>query len=174
MSRMTLVVIALALIIIGIAGLIYILSTPGYLPGVRGPSYPDTGYPIDNDALEIDYESNGQMIYYTGYNHSRQRIDTSRGPHWFYVHGGSCVHCHGEDGRGGVPIMMGYVVPADITYDGLTSEEHAGHEPYTEETIRRAIRSGVDPEGRPLDPTMPRWDMKDEDMDDLIDYLRTL
>lgn len=174
MSRNSLIVTALVLIIVGIAGLVYLNSNSGYLFSVRGPGYPDTGYPITEDALETDYESNGQMIYYTGYNQTGQRIDTSGGPHWLYVHGGSCVHCHGEDGKGGVPVMMGYVVPADITYEGLTSEEHAGHEPYTEETLRIAIRSGVDPEGRPLDATMPRWHMTDEDVNDMIDYLRTL
>jgi mono/diheme cytochrome c family protein len=173
MSKVPLIVTALVLIIIGIAGLVYLSSTSGDLPGVRGPGYP-AGYPIDEQVLEEDYESNGQMIYYTGYNQSGQRIDTTGGPHWLYVHGGSCVHCHGEDGRGGVPVMMGYVIPADITYEGLTSDEHAGHLPYNEETIRTAIRSGIDPEGRPLDPTMPRWDMTDGDMSDLIGYLRTL
>jgi len=174
MARKNLVVIALALIIAGIAGLVYLASIPGYVPGIRGPGYPDTAYPVNEDTLEADYESNGQMIYYTGYNETGRQIDTNGGPHWLYVHGGSCVHCHGEDGKGGVPVMMGYVVPADITYEGLTSDEHAEHEPYTNETLRRAIRSGIDPEGRPLDATMPRWDMTDEDMSDLIDYLKTL
>ncbi len=173
MSRVPLIVTALILVIIGIAGLVYLSSVSGDLQGVRGPGYP-AGYPVDERVLEEDYESNGQMIYYTGYNQSGQRIETTRGPHWLYVHGGSCVHCHGENGQGGVPVMMGYVVPADITYEGLTSDEHEGHPPYTEETIRTAIRSGIDPEGHPLDPTMPRWDMTDEDMSDLLAYLRTI
>lgn len=174
MSRTSVILIAFVLIIVGIAGLIYLFSNYAYLNGVRGPGYPDTGYPIGEEALEANYESNGQMIYYTGYNETGQRIDTSGGPHWLYVHGGSCIHCHGEDGKGGVPVMMGYVVPSDITYEGLTSEEDAEHEPYTDETLRRAIRSGVDPEGRPLDPTMPRWNMTDKDVNDTIDYLKTL
>jgi mono/diheme cytochrome c family protein len=173
MSRTSLIAIALVLIVIGIAGLVYLASNSGYISGVRGPGYSGNGYPVTEDSLEADYQSNGQMIYYTGYNQTGERIDTSLGPHWLYVHGGSCVHCHGENGDGGVPVMMGYVVPSDITYEGLTSGEEE-HTPYTEETLRTAIRSGIDPDGRPLDPTMPRWDMTDEDVNDMIDYLKTL
>lgn len=48
------------------------------------------------------------------------------------------------------------------------------HEPYTDETIKRAITEGVEPNGEPLDWLMPRWSMSDEDLDDLIEFLETL
>ncbi|AKB85828.1 cytochrome c family protein, putative [Methanococcoides methylutens MM1] len=75
--------------------------------------------------------------------------------------------------------MMGTVTPPDITYETLTAEEehedeHEEHPPYTDETIKIAIREGKDPAGEELDYTMPKWDMSDKDIEDLIDYLKTL
>lgn len=76
--------------------------------------------------------------------------------------------------------MMGSETPPDIRYESLVSEEHEEeeegeeHPPYTEETIKRAIREGIDPAGEPLDLTMPRWKMTDMDLDDVVEYLKTL
>lgn len=141
----------------------------GMYPGEIPPSYNRT-----------DFESNGEMIYYTGFNESGELIEIEYGPHWLYVHGGSCVDCHGTDGRGGYPVMMGSEIPPDIRYESLVSEEHEEdegdeeHPPYTEETIKRSIREGIDPAGEPLDLTMPRWKMSDKDLDDIVEYLKTL
>lgn len=94
-----------------------------------------------------------------------------------------CVACHGPDGRGGVPVMMGMEIPPDIRYKSLTSPEHNGegeekeemdHPPYTEATIKQAITQGVDPAGKTLDWTMPRWKMSTQDMKDVLAYLKTL
>lgn len=141
---------------------------PGYM-------YPEQYDPSADSNIITEFSSNGEMIYYTGYNDGGQRIQIRYGPHWLYVHGGSCVSCHGVDGKGGVPIMMSNVIPPDITYEALTSEdEYEEHPPYTDETIKIAIREGKDPAGEELDYAMPRWDMPDEDIDDLIEYLKTL
>lgn len=75
--------------------------------------------------------------------------------------------------------MMGTKTPSDIRYARLT-EEHsqkhwdAGHPPYTDALIKRALIEGVDPSGRPLDWTMPQWQLSDEDFQDLLAYLKTL
>lgn len=45
---------------------------------------------------------------------------------------------------------------------------------YTLETLKRAIRSGIDANGRPLDPLMPRYPLDDEAIADLVAYLKTL
>ncbi len=45
---------------------------------------------------------------------------------------------------------------------------------YTEETLKRAIREGIDSNGRPLDPLMPRYPLNDRELDHLIAYLKTL
>jgi hypothetical protein len=47
-------------------------------------------------------------------------------------------------------------------------------EPYTEATLARAIRDGVDPGGRRLNDLMPRFALGDADMAALIGYLRSL
>lgn len=124
------------------------------------------------------YRSNGQRIYYTGVNQHGQRISFEGGPMWQYMHGGGCVSCHGENGRGGVPVMMGTEIPPDIRYGHLIEEEHEeGHEehpPYTDESIRLAITDGLDPAGQPLDYTMPRWQMSEADLSDLLDFLKDL
>jgi cytochrome c oxidase subunit 2 len=87
-----------------------------------------------------------------------------------------CASCHGPNGRGGAPVMMGTEIPPDIRYHHLIEEEHeAGeaHPPYTDETIKRAITEGVEPDGEPMDLTMPRWQMSERDFDDLLEFLKT-
>ena len=68
--------------------------------------------------------------------------------------------------------MMGTKVPTDIRFDSLASGGH-GH-PYNEEEIKRAIKDGVEPDGERLDSTMPRYDMSEEDLEDLIGFLKIL
>ena len=90
------------------------------------------------------------------------------------MHRIACVNCHGEDGKGGaVILMMGSIEVPDITWPELTGP-HEHHEPFTEETIKQAITDGVEPNGEELDFFMPRWQMADEDLDDLIEYIKTL
>jgi cytochrome c553 len=45
---------------------------------------------------------------------------------------------------------------------------------YDDASLARAIRSGVDSSGAPLDPLMPRYDLSEADMQALIAYLRQL
>lgn len=114
------------------------------------------------------YESNGELIYMTGYNKDGERIGFTGGPQWLYMHGGSCVTCHGARGEGGiVPMMCSKPTPA-IAYEELV--EHG----MTEEDIKKAITLGVDDEGEPLDPCMPRWKLSERDLNDLVDYLKEL
>jgi cytochrome c oxidase subunit 2 len=123
------------------------------------------------------FSSNGETIYYTGYNDQGERIPFEGGPMWFSMRGGGCVRCHGPSGTGGQPLMMTREIPADIRYEALISGKHHPGEmetPYTDELIIRAIREGVDPDGKPLDPGMPRWQMTDKDVRDVINYLKTL
>jgi mono/diheme cytochrome c family protein len=125
-------------------------------------------------------ESNGEAIYLHGVTADGERVPFNQGPPWLVNRGGGCAVCHGEDGAGGdLQMMMSLEVP-NVQYDHLTEEEHdehgeeEGHPPYTEATVRRAITEGVNPAGEPLDHMMPRWRLEDDDLNDLIAYLKEL
>ncbi|MFQ5975553.1 MAG: c-type cytochrome, partial [Candidatus Hydrothermarchaeales archaeon] len=134
---------------------------------------------IGSPTTKSVYSSNGERIYYAGTSNSGKTITADMGMGPMMSSMMTCVNCHGEDGKGGkIQMMMGtYEVP-DIRYSVLTEEEH-GHEgeehpPYTEELIKKALTEGIEPDGEQLEFPMPRWSMSDEDLDDLIDYLKTL
>ena len=87
-----------------------------------------------------------------------------------------CASCHGEDGRG---MREGGLVPPPIRWQDLSRPaevELTGRKrsAFTPETIRKAIRDGIDPDGVPLHPGMPRYKMTSEQFDDLEAYLKVL
>ncbi len=177
------VVLALAIIFIaaGVIGLIvinYYSYTPTQ-PGIfRTPFRGLDGRTPFSSLPPFDtFVSNGEQIFFTGTS-SRGTITTTRGPFWFQMHGGGCATCHGPDGRGGRVTMMGSFTSPNITYKVLTGEEEGNHEeehePYTDTLIKRAITRGIEPDGEELDRNMPRWQMSDKDINDLIEYLKTL
>ncbi len=81
----------------------------------------------------------------------------------------ACVSCHGPDGRGGVHSMgmMQEMDAKDIRWKTLEGE-------FDTEKFRLAVEEGKDPDGTQLSKDMPRWNMSDGDIADLIDYLKTL
>ncbi len=80
-------------------------------------------------------------------------------------------------------MMSSFNVP-DITWHRLSEEEHheeseggeehEEHPPYTEEPLKSAITRGINPAGEPLDEEMPRWRMSRQDLDDLVEFIKTL
>lgn len=163
-TRHARLVLGVTLILIGVVGLSLVGGGGSAPPRVWG-----------------EFDSNGEQIYYTGVSRRTGQVPFRGGPMWLRMRGGGCVACHGVDGRGGRPVMMGGKTPSDIRYDRLTEGAHEGHgpaeaehPPYTDALIERAITEGVDPAGRPLDRTMPRWRLSDGDVEDLLAYLRTL
>jgi cytochrome c oxidase subunit II len=125
------------------------------------------------------FSSNGERIYLTGTSANGPAITAETpGMHRRPQGRMACVTCHGPDGQGGqVWMMMSSFEAPDIRYSELTEAEHGDeheHPAYTEEDIRRAITEGIDPQGERLERNMPRWSMTDEQLDDLIEYLKTL
>jgi len=98
----------------------------------------------------------------------------------------SCVSCHQRSGLGSAegrlsipPITGEYLFHprvADPSRPALPYVEsvRGNREPYTDETLARAIREGVDPDGRPLNWLMPRFALGDEDLAALVGYLKAL
>lgn len=153
------------------------------------PTQPNVASGWDMTPPEIErqsFSSNGERIYYTGTSARTGTIPARGGAPWMHMRGMpmhgwqggqiGCVHCHGVHGRGGVPIMGVDVLPPDIRYRALVGDEGGAHEHgrYTEALLKRAITQGIDPSGAPLDPAMPRWRMGEQDVNDLIAYLKTL
>ncbi len=144
--------------------------------GGMGPGGMMGGGPMGRQGPE-QFASNGERIYATGVSERSGPIPRAGGPMWIRMMGGGCAVCHGPDGRGGVPVMMGTAIPPDIRYPALTtgSYEPGGKAtPYTDTLIQRAVTQGLDADGKPLDATMPRWQMSDADFADLLTYLKTL
>ena len=89
----------------------------------------------------------------------------------------SCAGCHGTDGRGR---PEGGVVPADITWSRLatplvsTGGAERPRSAYTEDRVARAILNGLNADGDTLDATMPRFEMHEDDLRDLVSYLRRI
>lgn len=110
---------------------------------------------------------------------------------------GSCASCHRPSGFGtleggaAVPAVTGEALfggglerradlfrrlylepgPAGLLADARAGE---GRPAYTEESLGRALREGVDPAGRALDPLMPRYDLDDAEVAALAAYLAGL
>lgn len=159
-------VLGLIAIVLGVTGL-YFLQI--YSFALRSPSFK-----VSRDT----FPSVGERIYFTAIGKDGP-ISLRGGPYWLRMHGGGCASCHGADGQGSLPIMMSDEEAPAISYKALTQEEHKEegkeeHPPYNEKLIKRAITEGTGPDGKPLDLTMPRWKMSDEDLNQLIDFLKTL
>jgi mono/diheme cytochrome c family protein/ABC-type branched-subunit amino acid transport system substrate-binding protein len=97
----------------------------------------------------------------------------------------TCVNCHRRSGMGTaegnlvVPPILGSVLFAPVTKGapqiGEPRTTGAGTRPaYTDEALLQALRDGVDPAGRALSPTMPRYAVTAADVQALGAYLRTL
>jgi len=161
--------VVIGLVVLAIGGSLFLSSGFGgyYMPMGYQPGYGDGRYyPPGCCQGPVSFESNGERIYFTGINERGERIPFTGGPQWLIMHGGSCVNCHGRDGSGGFTPMMCNGVAADIRYSELKEE-------MSDEEIKIAITKGIH-EGKELDWCMPRWQLSEEDLNDLIEYLKKL
>jgi len=88
----------------------------------------------------------------------------------------TCQSCHGRSGMGTIEsgtIPPGITGPILFTPDIRTSTQRA-RPPYTEKTLARAIRAGIDSSGRKLNPLMPHFQLSERDLAALTAYLRQL
>jgi len=147
--------------------------------------------PQAQSAAGKSYYSNGEQIYFTGTSRRGTPISSEGTVGMMGMMTDrdhlACVDCHRSDGKGGTVemMMMSFKAP-DIGYRVLASKEHMHqeaeeaqthemeHPPYTDETLKRAITAGLDPAGNPLNQYMPRWKMSDDDLNDLLAFLKTI
>lgn len=98
----------------------------------------------------------------------------------------ACVSCHQRSGLGSVegnvsipPVTGDYLFRSRARGAGepvlpYVGSLHGNRDPYTDATLARAIREGLDSQGRPLSYLMPRFALADEDMASLVAYLKEL
>ena len=129
----------------------------------------------------------GEAIYRRGVLPSGELLQSERNP-GLRTEGSAaaCVNCHRrsglgmQEGRRIIPPIAGRYLfhPRAKAGDGLDLPLVAGmrpdRDPYDEVTLARAIRQGVGNDGKALNVLMPRFDLDDAAMADLIAYLRTL
>ncbi len=152
-----LLILALVLLGTGLAGLL--------LVGTIGPAVRSRGGSA---------EDRGRWIFQTGTDPDTGIPIPASGGMMMHM---SCADCHGLDGRG---LRTPMFVSPDIRYRNLTDpagmvepDGSRGHT-YTDELIKRAITQGIDAEGRPLAWPMPRWQMTEQQLNDLLSYLKVL
>jgi hypothetical protein len=132
-------------------------------------------------------ETAGAAIYRLGVLPSGAQLVGERKPGLHTVgRDAACVNCHRRSGLGMregrqiIPPIAGRYLfyprarPGDDLDLPFVETMRADRDPYTEATLARAIRDGVAADGRPLGVLMPRFEMDEAAMADLIAYLRTL
>jgi cytochrome c oxidase subunit 2 len=166
-------------------GIVFLLAAIVVLAacGSLNPADRPGAYPNSNGQLG-QFRSNGQQIYFTATDQSGQRISYTGGPGFGGMMMGAslaCAACHGAHARGGVHyIQMQSVDAPAIYYDALVEmlQQDLGGTPqpasYSLADFRQAVVEGKDAAGESLDPVMPRWQMNDADLADLLAFLKTL
>lgn len=130
-----------------------------------------------NESDATLFASNGARIFYTSKSSRATPILSAPGfgdP--AVLASRSCSDCHGADGAGGaLQTDSGWVRVPGIAFARLSSEAtYPGGQAYDEATLALTLRTGVRVDGYLLSPLMPRLQMSNEDMSDLIAHLKTL
>ncbi len=92
-----------------------------------------------------------------------------------------CGTCHRKSGMGSsegdqvIPALAGSMLFKPLRLPTSSNPLAPTQRPaYTDETLKRAIRDGIDSNGLPLDPLMPRYPLSDHELDLVIGYLKSL
>jgi cytochrome c oxidase subunit 2 len=133
------------------------------------------------------FNSNGKQIYFTATSKLGAAISHKGGQTTGMMMSGNlaCVSCHGTDATGGKHIMQMETMEApDIRWSALSSGHHGKgeadslkqhhEEVYTFESFKNSVENGKHPDGDKLKKDMPRWQMSDADLNDLMNYLKFL
>jgi hypothetical protein len=140
--------------------------------------------PLAANAAQLEL---GERIYRHGVLSSGGPLRAERpGVEPMQGQAAACVNCHLRSGLGTVegrilipPITPKYLFRrVSVTTAEMTQRAGKAAAParsrYTEVTLARALREGVDPDGRKFDYLMPRYSLDEASMSALIAYLRNL
>jgi mono/diheme cytochrome c family protein len=152
--------------------------------GVAQPQRPTV--PARSPDRPSDTPSPGERLYMRGLSVAGAAIDaTVQGDIHVKSTEMACANCHRRSGMGTaegplvVPAIANSVLFSPVTQGapqlGQPRATGAGTRPaYGDDSLLRALRDGVDPAGRTLSPTMPRYALTDADGKALATYLRSL
>jgi hypothetical protein len=129
----------------------------------------------------------GEALYLRGILPSGQAVEASRDA-GAPLRGAdaACANCHrrsalgSSEGKITIPPVAGpyLFAPRGKSLEQLgvpfVDTARLNHEPYTDQSLARAIRDGVAADGRRLNYLMPRYSLDDAAMSALIDYLKGL
>jgi hypothetical protein len=129
----------------------------------------------------------GEAIYMRGVLPSGEPLTASRSDaEPMQGEQAACANCHQRSGLGAkeahnvIPPITGNFLFRPLAGDGGDAQlpyipgARLGRAPYTEQTLGRAIREGVDADGHQLNYLMPRYALSDADLSALIGHLRFL
>jgi cytochrome c553 len=155
--------------------------------GIAGAAGQDDMLAVSHAAPDATSQDTGQAIFRDGKLGSGKPLEALReGGLRMEGAAAACINCHRRSGLGSksgltsIPPIAGRYLfhprmqtaeELDVPYVGTMRFDR---EPYTEATIARAIRDGIDSQGHALSYLMPRFDLNDADMAALIGYLKRL
>jgi ABC-type branched-subunit amino acid transport system substrate-binding protein len=131
-------------------------------------------------ALALDEaERRGKQIFFEGTSPRGTDITAVVGDEAALLPGSAmpCSSCHGSDGRGR---PEGGVLPVDVRWSELVKtyghvhQNGRKHPPFDEASFVRSMVGGVDPANNQMDRSMPLYQMSEEDMADLVAYMKVL
>lgn len=139
------------------------------------PAHP--AHPAHSSDQAEQARKAGRTIFLEGRNRHGEVITASVGS-GVTLQGDAvaCARCHGPEGAGNRE--GGLTAPA-LDWNALSQARSASpgllpRSRYDDVAVLRALRQGVDVEGRPLSSAMPRFTLGPRDEADLLTYLRSL
>ena len=122
-------------------------------------------------------EKRGKAFYLRGESASGQEITALMGEVDVPASTLTCAGCHGNRGQG---ITEGGVTAGNLSWShltkpyGHTDDGGRKHSAFSESSFVRAMTAGLDPAGNKLAVAMPTYRMPQEDMQNLIAYLKRI
>jgi hypothetical protein len=124
-----------------------------------------------------DAEKRGKALYLRGESSSGQEIVALMGDVDVPATTLTCAGCHGARGEGKTE---GGVTAGNLRWSNLekpyghTHDNGRKHTPFSDISFIRALTSGVDPAGNKLAVAMPVYRMSQQDMSDLLAYIKRI